>query len=595
MRRILGRGLLLVAGTLLMGTVLAGGAAQKPVFRDTQSDTWVATDGLGRTLPGGGQCVQPRTGRTVGIFYFQWQAQRHEGDGNVYDISKIIAANPQNPMYGPLHAFHWWSEPHLGYYRIDDPFVIRKHAQMLVDAGVDVIILDATNAITYPESYMALCKVYTEMRAAGQRTPQLAFITWSYPGKTVQNLYGELYAKNLYPELWFRWKGKPLLLTKPEELTPELRDFFTVRMSWAWTDPKGWFGDGKDKWPWLDHTPQRPGWHDVAEKPEQISVAVAEHPTGNIGRSFHDRKEPGEAERKSFEGLYFKEQWDRALAVDPEFVFITGWNEWIAQRFVSGQGGGPNFQGRRLNEGETFFVDQYNLEFSRDIEPMKGGYGDAYYYQMVANIRRFKGVRLVPKASAAKTIRITDGFGQWSDVKPEYLDDLGDITHRDYPGWGKAETYTNQTGRNDFDLMKVARDKDNLYFYARTAAPITEPTTQGNWMTLLLKIEARRNPKWEGYNYAVRWREWQGKAQAVLCRNVGNRWEWAPVAPIELRRDGNELQLAIPRTLLDMNATAVVLLDFKWVDNVPDSGDILDFIDQGDVAPNGRFNYRYSQ
>lgn len=36
-----------------------------------------------------------------------------------------------------------------------------------------------------------------------------------------------------------------------------------------------------------------------------------------------------------------------------------------------------------------------------------------------------------------------------------------------------------------------------------------------------------------------------------------------------------------------------VRFDFKWADNVPDSGDGMDFLDHGDTAPNARFNYRY--
>ena len=36
---------------------------------------------------------------------------------------------------------------YLGYYLADDDWVIRKHAQMLTDAGVDVIIVDLTNAV----------------------------------------------------------------------------------------------------------------------------------------------------------------------------------------------------------------------------------------------------------------------------------------------------------------------------------------------------------------------------------------------------------------------------------------------------------------
>ena len=33
--------------------------------------------------------------------------------------------------------------------------------------------------------------------------------------------------------------------------------------------------------------------------------------------------------------------------------------------------------------------------------------------------------------------------------------------------------------------------------------------------------------------------------------------------------------------------------DFKWTDNVPAKAEAIDFLDQGDTAPNARFNYRY--
>jgi hypothetical protein len=67
------------------------------------------------------------------------------------------------------------------------------------------------------------------------------------------------------------------------------------------------------------------------DKPEQICVAVAEHPIANIGRSFHGGRQPAPGQERTAEGLHFAEQWTRALAVDPEFIFVTGWNEWIAQ------------------------------------------------------------------------------------------------------------------------------------------------------------------------------------------------------------------------------------------------------------------------
>jgi hypothetical protein len=33
--------------------------------------------------------------------------------------------------------------------------------------------------------------------------------------------------------------------------------------------------------------------------------------------------------------------------------------------------------------------------------------------------------------------------------------------------------------------------------------------------------------------------------------------------------------------------------DFKWTDNLQRPGDVMDFYLSGDVAPEGRMNYRY--
>ena len=37
-------------------------------------------------------------------------------------------------------------------------------------------------------------------------------------------------------------------------------------------------------------------------------------------------------------------------------------------------------------ESPFFFVDQYNPEFNRCVQPMRGGYTDNYYMQMAQNI-----------------------------------------------------------------------------------------------------------------------------------------------------------------------------------------------------------------
>ncbi len=81
-----------------------------------------------------------------------------------------------------------------------------------------------------------------------------------------------------------------------------------------------------------------------------------------------------------------------------------------------------------------FFVDQYNSEFNRCIQPMKDGYTDNYYMQMAQNIRRYKGIRPIPELSGMNTVTMT-ASSRMADVSVEYRDTVGDI-HRDYPGYG---------------------------------------------------------------------------------------------------------------------------------------------------------------
>ena len=109
------------------------------------------------------------------------------------------------------------------------------------------------------------------------------------------------------------------------------------------------------------------------------------------------------------------------------------------------------------------FVDQLDQEFSRDIEPMTGGHGDNYYWQLVANVRRYKGAPPLPKASPPKTIRIEDGFDQWRDVTPEFGDHVGETMPRDFDGVA-GQHYTNRSGRNDLVASKVARDSRESLF-----------------------------------------------------------------------------------------------------------------------------------
>ena len=43
---------------------------------------------------------------------------------------------PASPLWGPLGAMHHWGESQFGYYLAADAYVLRRHAQLLADAGV---------------------------------------------------------------------------------------------------------------------------------------------------------------------------------------------------------------------------------------------------------------------------------------------------------------------------------------------------------------------------------------------------------------------------------------------------------------------------
>jgi len=552
---------------------------------DLGADTWAATDALGRTLPMGGEVRAPQPGKVVGMFYFLWQGSH--GTPGPYDVSKILAADPQNPKWGEENAPHWWGEPEAGYYRANDPWVIRRNLEMLQNAGVDVLFMDATNAFTYTDQVKALCDTAMAMRAQGQHTPQIAFLTHSRAADTQQRLWNEFYSKNLYPELWFKWQGKPLILgirddklPDGQQLPDEIKNFFTWRYSWAWDG-------GAGKWPWIDYSPQHTGQNPEGVL-EEIPVAVASHPTLNIGHSFHDGKQPPLDEHlltPTFgQGLYFAQQWKRALDVDPPFVFVDGWNEWVAQRFVVKDATGPDFLGKQTKKGDTFFVDAFNAEFNRDIEPNKSGSSDNLYYQLVANVRRFKGARPVPVASGPRRIAIGGGFKEWSVVGPQYRAAIGNTLHRDALGWGDIH-YVNTSGRNDIVSSKVARDARNVYFYAQTQAALS-PRTDPKWMMLFVNTDQNPHTGWNGYDLRV------GALGGDAHHTSVERWQnggWRQVAPAPMAFAGTELELALPRSLWN---TKGLSFDFKWVDNAsPD--DMNDWFVSGDVAPPRRFNYRF--
>lgn len=558
---------------------------------DVKADSWVATDALGRKLPGYAECGPPRTNRYVGIDYSPWLGQEW-GMVSPLDNTKIIAANPSKPDWYSQYGWAFYTEPELGYYVSDDEYVIRRDAYLLSAAGVDTICLDDTNSTYYPYVLDTICRVYRQIRNEGGNTPQICVIA---NASHVQAQYDTFYAPMQYPELWFQWQGKPLILVSGDQslISPQVKQFFTVRQCWYEVA-------GKDSWDLLAKYPQGIGWHTSPNEPEEMAVAVATHPAGNDlnyirGRSYHDGSEPPlnqyDLTGLQDQGLHFAEQWKRALKVDPQFIFIMGWNERVTMRFVYPDPACPAtiLGSRVLKKGDTFTSDGYNQEFSRDAAPTSDICSDNYYYQMVAGIRRFKGVSKPDAPGAAKTIAIDGRFGDWVGVSPEYRHSVGNTQWRFAKQFGGADSYINTTGRNDIIASKVARDSKNVYFSVKTREKMSRFTDK-NWMLLYIDADSNSATGWNGYDYVVNSHVLSGSMTTLKSFENGL---WAEKARIKYRVSGNQMELAIPRAVIGQNHGADVTLDFHWADNTQNMEDIREFFVSGESAPDRRANYRY--
>lgn len=585
-------------------------------YGEVRPDTWVAVDGLGRSLPAYEEVGETDNEKFVGLFYWAWHynfASTNEAD----NVTQILEKTPEavrdfsHPVWENTYSgkpYHW-NEPLFGYYQNLDEYVVRKHAEMIADAGVDVIIFDCTNGTyTWQPAYEALFKVFDEAIAEGVNVPQVAFMlpfsASEDAATSLRDLYNNIYSKGRYKHLWFMWDGKPLIMAHKDALDTsdpfekEIYDFFTFRENCP-TYFDGNYSIGKKAWGWCSVYPQTKFGTSLFGNPEQMCVSVAQNAAdgklvamnngGNVqGRSFtkgdysYFYLKNGEivtvdssTENAMLYGLNFQQQWDYAIACDPDFIFVTGWNEWIAGRHSEWMG------------TENAFPDQFCDEYSRDIEPSAGVLKDYYYYQLCANIRRFKGVSKPMETSGGHTVDIRSGSG-WDSVKNEYFHYTGSTRNRNADGWVGLH-YENNTMRNDFRSVKVTYDAEYVYFRIETVDDIT-PYTDPAWMRILIDTDSTgKSANWEGFEYIINRNS--ASASAVKVEKSTGGWNFEETGTAEYTVSGNVMQLAIPRSALDLAEVEEVHFNFKLSDNMQTDGDIMDFYQNGDVAPGGRFMF----
>lgn len=287
-------------------------------------------------------------------------------------------------------------------------------------------------------------------------------------------------------------------------------------------------------------------------------------------------------------GRNFQQQWDYAINLNPNIVLVTGWNEWIASRQESWQG------------VSNAFPDQFNDEYSRDIEPSKGSLKDTYYYQLVSNIRRFKGTvnNKATEQSTKKTINIKNGTDQWNDSNiityNHYTNNTAQTRNSKQWGTESDVTYTNSTFRNDIKTSKVAYDGKNIYFYVETNNNLTR-SKDDKWMRLLIdtvdSTDNTSDKNWKEFEYIVN-RETASNTTMELERSTGG-WNWEKIGDVNYTANGKVLQIEIPRAYLGQDGSTIKF-NFKWADNNLTDGDIMTVYNDGDTAPGGRFAFSFT-
>ena len=370
----------------------------------------MGTDSLGRR-------VEPTAGvenKYVGIFYFVNLGA--SGHNKIYDISKLLerygSETENNPLFAlpdsaaydaeisPYTSFHYWGEPLYGYYKSEDEWVIRRHMELFMQAGIDFLYLDYSNSTyEYSTAVQAILKVILELQEEGyENVPLLTFMlpdNESDSAAKVSSLYENWYTDSKYKTCWFRGDREINPAYKPMVVGhfSKVRDEKIQKN--LWLKEMQWPSDSADEnsFPWIE-------WNEAGtSQPNHggtMNVSVAQHVRSWSSTSYLDSLKGGHSyayrargwtENEPNEygvdpdnvlaGTNFEFQWKNALNAkdDLNMVTITGWNEWAAPKIS-------------YSTSYAVFNDLFNCAFSRDAEMMKGGYGDNYYMQIARNVRK---------------------------------------------------------------------------------------------------------------------------------------------------------------------------------------------------------------
>ena len=527
--------------------------------------------------------------KKVGVFYHVWHGTHNTG---IFDITQLLENDPESlwdpegNVNSPLKAFHHWGQPLYGYYHSSDPWVITRHVELFTMAGVDYLVYDLTNTVIYTDAINAIFAVLDKYQQQGFNVPKVAFYTNSASGQTMKRCYDMFYKNDRYSNLWYRMDGEhPLIIGQVDDLYRvcteeefnEISSFFYIRES-QWPDATRF--NRREGFPWMDWDYPQLNYSGT------ISVSLAQHPgmrmsegSGtNHGRGFNYTTFQND-EASARMGTNVEGQWKTVFDNYDSInnVFVTGWNEWIAQKMVDG-------------EDQVFFVDTFNELYSRDMEMMKGGYGDNFYLQFSRNIKKYAFTEPVHYKYDTHTIDVNNfEASQWEGVKALYKDFEGDAMERDFYRADRMDRYYDTTNRNDIVNTYVTHDENNLYIRVETKDDITEPiSTDKAWMNVMISIGDNED-SFASFSYIINRTRENGKAS---IEKLNKDFRPSEVGQGDVAYQNNVIQYAIPLSAINRDAQHFEV-GIKVCDNIQEQSDIQDYYVSGDCAPIGRLSYTY--
>jgi len=242
----------------------------------------------------------------VGVYYFAWYRQDNGQWGN--GVTAVPSDAPK---------------PALGWYRSDDGAVMDAHIAGMLTAGFDFVIVqvDAQSPDSWASAHRFMGRVEGTALKVAVMVDGLYTAPMTETSAAVEKARREFASHPNY--LWLR--GRPLLVLFSGRLDQEPPGVLLRNAYWADRYEPGantFNPDGlllPHDWPFWAPTPQllmngvvpvAPGYSDTHLERD----TAMEHPRNN-GQMYH-------------------EQWQRALALRPEFILVYSWNEHFEQTAI---------------------------------------------------------------------------------------------------------------------------------------------------------------------------------------------------------------------------------------------------------------------